>query len=209
MTLLYLLFITVVTFIFINIVPKIGTDIQEFITRAPEFAIRGQEFITKIEQAAAVNLGLQETAKEIFSPANFRSIGQFALNNITSGGLILLKFLIGLILSYIFIMERKKIESFLRKMRDGNFAFFYEEYAIIARKIGTGFGMIFRAQAIIALVNAMVTTIGLVIISFMHAGTNFPYIITLSLIVFIFGFIPVFGTIISGVPIIIIAYGFA
>ena len=197
------------TFIFINIVPKIGLDIQEFITRAPEIAMRGQEFITKIEESTTINLGLQETAKEIFSPTNFKSIGQFALNNITSGGLILLKFLLGLILSYIFIIERKKIETFLRKMRDGNFAFFYDEYAIIARKIGTGFGLIFRAQAIIALVNSMLTTIGLIIISFMHTGGNFPYIITLSLVVFIFGFIPVFGTIISGVPIIIIAYGFA
>lgn len=32
--------------------------------------------------------------------------------------------------------------------------------------------------------------------------------ITLALIVFIFGFIPVFGTILSGIPIIIIAYSY-
>ncbi len=36
---------------------------------------------------------------------------------------------------------------------------------------------------------------------------TFPFIFTLSLIVFIFGFIPVFGTILSGIPIIIIGYG--
>jgi predicted PurR-regulated permease PerM len=36
----------------------------------------------------------------------------------------------------------------------------------------------------------------------------FPFIFTLSLIVLVFGFIPVFGTFISGVPILIIAYGY-
>ena len=208
-TLLYLIFISIVTFVFINIVPKIGLDIQEFIRQAPEIASRGQEFISRIEKSTTLNLGLEEITSEIFSQTNLKTIGQFALNNITSGGLILLKFFLGLILSYIFIMERQKIEVFLRKMRDGNFAFFYDEYAIIAQKIGTSFGLIFRAQSIIALVNALLTTLGLVIISFMHTGGNFPYIITLSLIVFIFGFIPVFGTIISGIPIIIIAYSFA
>lgn len=36
----------------------------------------------------------------------------------------------------------------------------------------------------------------------------FPFIFTLSLIVFICGFIPVFGTFLSGIPIIIIGYGY-
>lgn len=119
-----------------------------------------------------------------------------------------MKFLLGLILSYIFIIERKKIEVFLRRMRDGNFAFFYDEYAIIASKVGNGFGIIFRAQSIIALVNSILTTLGLIVISVMTGSGTFPYIVTLALIVFIFGFIPVFGTIISGIPIIIIAYGY-
>lgn len=120
-----------------------------------------------------------------------------------------MKFLLGLLLSYIFIIERKKIESFLGRVRDGNFVFFYDEYAIIARKIGNGFGLIFRAQSIIALVNSILTSIGLLIISIIFGNGAFPYIVTLALIVFIFGFIPVFGTIISGIPIIIIAYGYA
>jgi predicted PurR-regulated permease PerM len=119
-----------------------------------------------------------------------------------------MKFFLGLILSYIFIIERKKIEVFLRRMRDGNFAFFYDEYAVIAGKIGNGFGIIFRAQSIIAVVNSILTTLGLIIISVMTGNGTFPYIVTLALIVFIFGFIPVFGTIISGIPIIIIAYGY-
>ncbi len=74
--------------------------------------------------------------------------------------------------------------------------------------MGRGFGLIFKAQSIIALVNAIITSIGLIIISFIHGGAAFPFIFTLSLIVFICGFIPVFGTFLSGIPILILAYGY-
>lgn len=56
--------------------------------------------------------------------------------------------------------------------------------------------------------NALLTSVGLLIISLVHGGHIFPFIFTLSLIVLVFGFIPVFGTFISGVPILIIAYGY-
>jgi predicted PurR-regulated permease PerM len=37
-TILYILFISVVTFVFVSIVPKIGSDVQEFIRKAPVIA---------------------------------------------------------------------------------------------------------------------------------------------------------------------------
>lgn len=207
-SILYVIFITMVTFIFINIVPKIAEDVREFVWKAPIIASQWQEIINKIQESTTIDLGLEELTQNIFSSKNLESVGQFILTNITSGGLILMKFLIGLALSYIFIIERKKIGTFLWKIRKGNFAFFYDEYAIVAKKIGVGFGVIFRAQSIIALVNSILTVLGLIIISFVHGSGSFPYIITLALVVLIFGFIPVFGTIISGIPIIIIAYGY-
>jgi predicted PurR-regulated permease PerM len=63
-------------------------------------------------------------------------------------------------------MERAQIREFLRLMQDGNFAFLYKEYRIIAGKVGKGFGLIFKAQSIIACVNAILTAIGLSIIGF-------------------------------------------
>jgi predicted PurR-regulated permease PerM len=156
----------------------------------------------------------------IFNPANLESIGQQAIGYLRNTGVILTKFFIGLILSYIFVMERKPILLFLQKIRDGNFAFLYLEYASIAQKLNYGFGVIFKAQSLIATVNAVLTSVGLLMISLIHnnligvnplhtaGGHLFPFIFTLSLIVLIFGFIPVFGTFISGAPILIIAYGY-
>lgn len=105
-------------------------------------------------------------------------------------------------------MERMKVRNFFRLMQTGNFNFLYREYAVIAGKISRGFGAIFKAQSIIALANAVLTILGLLIIGESLGHGTFPFIVTLSIIVFIFGFIPVFGTILSSIPIIIIGYGY-
>ncbi|MBC7503802.1 AI-2E family transporter [Candidatus Gracilibacteria bacterium] len=207
-TVLYILFIVIVVFLFVNIIPQIVREIIQFINRAPHIASQLQNFATEIEQALSVNLGLNQIVGDFVNTRTLESIGQTTLAYLRNTGIILTKFLIGLILSYIFVIERAPIVLFLSQIRGGNFAFFYEEYAIIAHKIGNGFGAILKAQSLIAVVNAILTTLGLIAISIIHGGNLFPFIFTLSLIVLVFGFIPVFGTFISGVPILIIAYGY-
>lgn len=167
-----------------------------------------QVFVSGIEDQLSISLGLDQIVGNIVNADNLETIGQSMLGYIRNAGIILTKFLIGLILSYIFVMERQPIARFLAQIQDGNFAFFYREYSVIAHKIASGFGAILRAQSLIAIVNAVLTSLGLIIISLVHGGTVFPFIFTLSLIVLVFGFIPVFGTFISGVPILIIAYGY-
>jgi predicted PurR-regulated permease PerM len=167
-----------------------------------------QVFVSNIEKQLSISLGLNTLVGDIINSGNLETIGQSMLGYLRNAGIILTKFLIGLILSYIFVIERQPIARFLAQIQDGNFAFCYREYSIIARKIGNGFGAILRAQSLIAIVNAVLTSLGLIIISLVHGGSIFPFIFTLSLIVLVFGFIPVFGTFISGIPILIIAYGY-
>lgn len=195
-------------FIFVNIVPQIGSEIQRFLKEAPNIALQGKDFIIKIEESTSLELGLSSFIGDMVSSDNLEAIGQKAIGYITNAGIILTKFFVALILSYLFIIDRKRIEKFLGQIKNGNFRFLYDEWAVIAKKIGRGFGLIFKAQSIIALINAIITSIGLIVISFIHGGAPFPFIFTLSLIVFICGFIPVFGTFLSGVPILILAYGY-
>ncbi|MBP9812102.1 AI-2E family transporter [Candidatus Gracilibacteria bacterium] len=204
---LYIIFISILVFIFVNIIPQIGGEISKFLENAGVIARQGQDFIARVETATNLNLGLKEMLSDFLSSDNLESAGQKAFSYVTNAGIIFTKFLLALLLSYLFLIERIRIEKFLAQIRNGNFQFLYDEWAIIAQKVGTGFGLIFRAQSIIALVNAILTSIGLVLISIFHGGA-FPFIITLSLIVFICGFIPVFGTFLSGVPILILGYGF-
>jgi len=207
-TILYILFIALLIFLFLNIIPQIIREIAQFKDGAAGISNQIQNFINGIQQSLQIDLGLDRVVGEMISTKNLEIIGQTTLGYLKNTGIILTKFIIGLILSYIFVIERKPIVGFLSQIKDGNFWFFYREYAIIAKKIANGFGAILRAQSLIAMTNAVLTSIGLLVISLLHGGEVFPYIFTLSLIVLIFGFIPVFGTFISGVPILVIAYGY-
>ena len=207
-SILYIIFILIIVFLFVNIIPQIIIEIWQFIGRAPQIATQLQGFVSGFEEQLSISLGLDRLVGDIINTDNLETIGQSMLGYLRNAGIILTKFLIGLILSYIFVIERKPIARFLAQIQNGNFAFFYREYEIIARKVGNGFGAILRAQSLIAITNAVLTSLGLIIISLVHGGTIFPFIFTLSLIVLVFGFIPVFGTFISGAPIIIIAYGY-
>jgi predicted PurR-regulated permease PerM len=158
-TCLYIVFIAILVFIFVNILPQIGGEIQKFLKESPRIASQGQDFIMKLEESTSLHLGLGELLSDFVSSDNLESIGKNAISYVTNAGIIFTKFLIALILSYLFIIDRKKIEKFLGQIRNGNFRFLYDEWAILARKVGTGFGIILKAQSIIALVNAILTTV--------------------------------------------------
>ena len=205
---LYIIFVLILVFIFVNILPQIGRELDGFLKNSSRIATQWQDFFTRIEESTSLDLGLDRLVSDFVSSDNLESIGKNAVTYVTNAGIIFTKFLIALILSYLFIIDRKRIEKFLGQIRNGNFRFLYDEWAIIAKKVGNGFGLIFQAQSIIAFVNAILTTIWLIMISFFHGGGAFPFIFTLSLIVFICGFIPVFGTFLSWIPILILGYGY-
>lgn len=207
-TCLYVIFVVILTFLFVSIIPKIGTEIERLAISAPKLADAWRDLIMRVETDIGLDLWVEDMFSDIISTANIEHMWQTALIYIRDAGAILLKFLMGLLLSYIFIIERWKITNFVKLIKDGNFDFLYREYHIISLKIARWFGLIFKAQSIIAFVNALLTAIWLSIIGISLWGSGFPYIFTLSLIVFILGFIPIFGTLISSVPIILIGYGY-
>ena len=206
-TVLYIVFVMILVFIFANIVPKISEEIGEFVRRTGDLTKSATSMVMRVESTIWVQLWLDQIVTDYINAANIEAIGQKIITYIRDGWIILTKFLMALILSYIFILERAAVENFLKKIQWGNFRFFYDEWAIIANKFWKGFWLIFRAQGMIAIVNTVLTTIWLTLIGIIGHGTGFPYIVTIALLVFIFGFVPVFGTFISSVPIIIIGYG--
>ncbi|PID84036.1 hypothetical protein CSB09_03300 [Candidatus Gracilibacteria bacterium] len=208
-SIVYIIFLIVLIFLFSTLIPRIGLEIEKLVQNAPQTIENLNALVKEMETSLGFKLGIQNQVNEFLSNFDFKELGNNVLGYIKDAGGFLIKFIIGLVLSYIFIIDRKSIYKFLDKMKTGNFAFFYNEYKYLGSKIATGFGRVFKAQSLIAIINSILTSIGLVILSFlMGHGHEFPYIFTLSIVVFIFGFIPVFGTFLSGLPIIIIAYGF-
>lgn len=68
--------------------------------------------------------------------------------------------------------------------------------------------MVFQAQSQIALVNTILTIIGLIIIGIIYGQISlsgnyiFPYILALGCITFLTSFIPILGVFIGGIPIV-------
>ena len=117
-----------------------------------------------------------------------------------------IKVIISFILAFFIILEKDESKKLLREIEKssliGNYYAWCKPYFIV---LADSFGETFKSQAIIALLNATLTIIGLYFL-----GINYLY--AFWFIVFIFGFIPVFGMVISSVPIMLVAFfvgGFA
>jgi predicted PurR-regulated permease PerM len=124
-----------------------------------------------------------------------------------SAWIIFLKIILSLILSYVFIVDSEKLKKYFFWIKHSNFSFFYHEYSDFFRRIVKSFWVIFKAQALIALTNTILTAIWLTLIWFIYNYWSvFPYFITLIIIVFICWFIPVLWTFLSSLPILFIWY---
>jgi predicted PurR-regulated permease PerM len=114
-----------------------------------------------------------------------------------AGGTI--KFLLAVLLSFLIVLDYDKIANELVSWRESRVGrFFYEATASVinfSEVVGTAF----QCQLIVALLNAVITCIGLAVL-------DIGPILLLTSIVFLFGLIPVLGVWISSVPIVLIAF---
>jgi predicted PurR-regulated permease PerM len=139
--------------------------------------------LSKLREIKSINQDIQSTVSQVFSTQNLQIVMNL-LGNLKSLGTFLFQFVISLILSYILVVDKEKVKQYLEDIKKGNFAFIYYEYEIVFQKIVNSFGMIFKAQSVVALFNACFTAAGLYVIGWAN-GATFPYVITLALVVFI------------------------
>ncbi len=205
---LYLVFVTLVVFIFSNLVPHVLQESKGIVSEIPGIVDRVERSVSSLEASLKVDLGLKGALSSFFDKQSMEQTVKDVFENLRNAGIVFSKIIIALILSYVFIIDRAKITRYLESVKRGNFAFLYDEYAVILSKIAKGFGLIFKAQAFIALVNAILTTIGLLLIGVIHGGGAFPYVSTLAVMVLILGFVPVLGFILSSVPLLIVGYNY-
>ncbi len=204
---LYIIFIALIIFAISGLLPKIIQELSSLPKSIPFLTDQVKIVLWKLEEVKNFNQDFQWTLQNLLTQSNWDIIVKF-LWNIKSAGLILVEFVVSLILSYVFIIDRFKIQKYLEEIKGGNFAFLYHEYSVIFWKISRWFWMIFKAQSIISLVNTILTIIWLYIISFIHWWTSFPFIFTLAILVLIFWLIPVLGLFLSSIPILAIWFSY-
>ncbi len=106
--------------------------------------------------------------------------------------------LLALLFSFLISLDLLRLGEEVRNLRNSRLRDFYEETALPVVRFGYTVGRTIQAQAMIALVNTILTFIGLSLL-------GVPSLTVLSLIVFLCSFIPVLGVFISTVPIVLVA----
>lgn len=201
---LYLIFVWTVFFALFDLLPKLTHELKELPKLVPALKEPILMITSKLEEIKNINSEIWWSINEIFSKQNI-DIALQVLDKIKTFWTIFVKIIISLILSYIFIVDRDELEKYLKQIKNSNFWFLYDEYKNIFWKITKTFWLVFKAQSMIALVNWVLTTVWLLIVWLIFWQT-FPFLYTIAIIVFICWFIPVLGTFISSIPILLIWY---
>jgi predicted PurR-regulated permease PerM len=106
--------------------------------------------------------------------------------------------LLALLFSFLILIDLKRIKSGIGRLRNSRVGDFYEEAAQPIARFGILLGRAIEAQAAIALLNTVLTLVGLLLL-------GIPLVAMLSVIVFVCSFVPVLGVFISTVPIVLVA----
>jgi Predicted permease len=126
-------------------------------------------------------------------------IGQAIISGIASMGTVVLNFILSLVLSFLLVLEKEKIRAIGDSIKGSRIAGIYRYFLLFASSFCHTFGQVMTVQVIIAAINCAISTLYLTII-------GFPFIMVFSIMIFIFGLIPIAGVFISLVPLVIVAF---
>lgn len=109
------------------------------------------------------------------------------------------QFLLAIILSFLILWDLPALGRGIRRLATGNTAEIYAEIAPSMSAFGVILGRAFEAQTGIAVVNALLTSLGFLIL-------GIPSIALLAMIVFFCSYIPVVGVMLSTLPAALFAF---
>ena len=163
---------------------SIGTQISEF--KLDEYADSLDPRLFNVIKGIKVDEYVAKGAEALMESAPH--VGEFGLHIV-----------LGLLLSFFFILEKEKVKAFGKQVEKSRVSEIY----LIYKRFGTiflnSFGKVLNVQIMIAFINAVLSVI---LLGFL----GFNQIIGLGFMIFILGLIPVAGVVISFIPISIIAF---
>lgn len=126
------------------------------------------------------------------------SVG-IVINYLTSLGSVGFTFVMSLLLSFFFTIEKEEMDHFSKSFLTGPYAWLFNDIYYFAKIFVNTFGVVLEAQFMIAIVNTILTTACLALL-------QMPQLISLAVMIFILSLVPVAGVIISAIPMSFIAY---
>jgi predicted PurR-regulated permease PerM len=191
---IFLSLITVAAFIYI---PVIISEIQDIFKNELPDLIKSLKNSSNSQNIFFQSIVYISTAIDISKYTN--SLSGLLIDFVKNFGIVCLYFFLSSILSMFFMIEKDKIKGFIKTFEDSRVSWIYKELCFFGRKFVNSFGKVIEAQILISLTNTVLSVIVLLILGFAN-------LFGLGAMIFLLGLIPIAGTIISLVPLSIIAY---
>lgn len=155
---------------------------------------KGRDFIASREYTAMLE-SFKDEARKAFK-AVLPHVLVSLLNLIKFGWQMMLYLFLAVVFSFILVKDWRKIVTKINELESSRIRTFYLGAMPHLVAFADILGKALRAQAIIAVCNTLLTALGLWFF-------NVPNIVLLSMVVFFCGFIPILGTFMSSVPILL------
>ncbi len=191
LTVMYLMFVVLLTIGSIVLAPKIVT----------QFGDLANMFFNIDTEAFRKELGpnLYNLVAQIDIKSYLEQAGALAATIVTKIGYFSLSLFISIILSFIILLEKNKITEFGQSMANSKLHFMYEYFRYFGKNFAHTFGKVMKVQVTIAFINSMISMIVLSVL-------GFPGILGLGTMIFGLGLIPVAGAAISLIPLTVVAF---
>lgn len=190
--LLYTLLFTSIILIIVNYIPLLITETKSLLNQ-PIFDFNtnsNSDIIQKYLVSAFQQIDLQKYVKSGFdiTVQLAANIGKWSAN-----------VFLAIMLSLFFMLEKKKIITFLEKFKTSKVSVMFKYFSFFGNNFLNSFGKVIQAQIVIAFANTIISVIMLSIL-------RFPQLISLGFMIFILSLVPVAGVIISLIPLSLIAF---
>lgn len=185
-------------------IAKIGDERTQMIRNVKKFsdsavdrieatAVKNNIAFDRVEFTQAIGRNIENLSQEVTSnAAKLLTAGK----NLVAGIFVVIfgSFLVLMLTAFISI-DKTTIEDFAVSLVPPEY---YDSYESIAAEMSRGLAGVVRGQVMICLTNGVLTFIGLLLL-----GVRFPFL--LGTLAAVFSLIPIFGSIISTIPIVLIA----
>ena len=149
-----------------------------------------QFFLRQLAGFSKENIKSHEKIEQLLG--NVKHIGEKIISTVSA-------FLLALLFSFLIVLDLPVLSASIRELENTKLRFIYVEVAKSIHDFSLVLGQAFEAQFLIALINTLLTALGL---SILGIGEHIAF---LSVIVFLFSFVPVIGVFTSSIPICLVA----
>lgn len=188
---IYILLASLLGFVIVNYIPKFVDQSKSIINQVGH--------VDKLKHTKGIEKTLLSVVQSIDLKSYIKNSSGDIVDFVANVGKWGVNIFGSLILSMFFMLEKDKVKKFMLKFKTSRVSNFYRELHYFGMKFLNSFGKVMQAQILIAFTNSILSVIALSIM-------GFPQLIALGFMIFLLTLIPVAGTIISLVPLSLIAF---